>query len=308
MAKIVETVYGSIKPEEMGFTLMHEHIALAGLRDNYEGLLQEMKDCKAAGVDTIVDAGPINGQRMPEFIHKLCDEAGIKAMLTTGYMPFNINNRKDNPEYHTKNLANASVEELYELIMYDIENGVDGSGIYPGQLKWSTSLNKIEDFEYRSFEAVVRAQKKTGMAIFTHNTQGTMALTQAKMFLKADVDPSRVCIGHMDIPCCLDVMEEVLGYGFYIDFEHVGRFYPDDKDEAKRIYMIKHMIDQGYLDRILITGDMGKNRYLRCYDGNPGMDYIPKTFVPLLLENGVTQEQIDTIFKTNPANFFAYEK
>lgn len=308
MAKVIETVYGSIKPEEMGFTLMHEHIALGGLRDDHDKLLQEMKDCKNAGIDTIVDAGPINGHRMPELIRQLCDETGLKAMMTTGYMPFNINNRKDDPKYHTRNLADATVEELYDLIMFDVEKGVDGSGVYPGQLKWATSLNKIEDFEQRSFKAVVRAQKKTGMAVFTHNTQGTMAITQARMFLEAGVDPSRVCIGHMDIPCCLDVMDLVLDMGFYVDFEHVGRNYGPDNDDMRRVYMIKHMIDNGYLDKIFITGDMGKNKYLRCYGGEPGMDYIPKVFIPLLLENGVTQEQVDTMMIKNPAKFFTFEK
>ena len=73
-----------------------------------------------------------------------------------------------------------------------------------------------------------------------------MAITQARMFLEAGVDPSRVCIGHMDIPCCLDVMDLVLDMGFYVDFEQWALDYAliknkkemgnkDNMNESKKI-------------------------------------------------------------------------
>jgi phosphotriesterase-related protein len=65
------------------------------------------------------------------------------------------------------------------------------------------------------------------------------------------------------------------------------------------------MIEHGFIDQLLFSGDMGRQSYLHGYGGGPGFQYIIAKFIPRLLSEGITQEQIDTIFVKNPARWLA---
>lgn len=45
---------------------------------------------------------------------------------------------------------------------------------------------------------------------------------------------------------------------------------------------------------------------IHAYGGGPGFKYIITKFIPRLLDEGITQEQIDTIFVKNPARWLAF--
>lgn len=314
MGKIIRTVLGDIKPEELGFTLIHEHIAAkaaipvdgeykAFIR-NAESIVPELELSKKAGVCTIVDGATENFVRLAGECKKASEMSGVNIVATTGYMPLSWNN-KEVPVGEKHDISNWTVEQLYNKMRDGYDNGLDGTECRPGHLKWGTGHNEISDFERRTLKAIAKLQKETGLSVFTHNDQGTMAIEQARLFLEEGVDPHRVCIGHMDIPCCVDAMELVASKGFYVAFDHVGRDL--DTHDAKRIHMMKYLINRGYLNQILISGDMGKSKYIKTAGGKPGMDYIPTLLVQYMLEAGLTQEAIDTIFLKNTAEFLAFE-
>lgn len=50
---------------------------------------------------------------------------------------------------------------------------------------------------------------------------------------------------------------------------------------------------------------MGRKSYLHAYGGGPGFRFIKTKFIPRLLEEGVTEQQIQAIFYDNPANWLA---
>ena len=69
--------------------------------------------------------------------------------------------------------------------------------------------------------------------------------------------------------------------------------------------LIKSLIAHGHLNQLLISGDMGCVSYLEAYGGGPGFRFIKTKFIARLLDEGVTQEQIDTIFIENPRRWLA---
>lgn len=53
--------------------------------------------------------------------------------------------------------------ELYDLLLDEIENGLDGTGIRPGVVKPRTSLNTVTPDEERSIRLAARAHLETGI-------------------------------------------------------------------------------------------------------------------------------------------------
>ena len=68
---------------------------------------------------------------------------------------------------------------------------------------------------------------------------------------------------------------------------------------ASEIKMLRYMIDEGFLSQILISTDPTTDR-LKNYFGIVGIDYILTEFIPLLQENGFSENEIYQMTHSNP--------
>ena len=50
---------------------------------------------------------------------------------------------------------------------------------------------------------------------------------------------------------------------------------------------------------------MGRQSYLHEYGGGPGFEFIINKFIPRMLDEGFTQEEINMIFFENPKKWLA---
>jgi phosphotriesterase-related protein len=91
--------------------------------------------------------------------------------------------------------------------------------------------------------------------------------------------------------------------GAYVQFDGPGKvkYYPD----STRVALIENLLEHGYVEQLLISGDMGRQSYLHAYGGGPGFRYILTKFIPRLRDEGIDQKAIDTIFVENPARWLA---
>jgi len=91
----INTVTGPISTDQMGFTLMHEHVMVSasGLYESYPDLLgqereeraiQALKNAKAQGIDTIVDATTFDLGRNVELLVNASVESGVNIINVTG--------------------------------------------------------------------------------------------------------------------------------------------------------------------------------------------------------------------------------
>ena len=64
----------------------------------------------------------------------------------------------------------------------------------------------------------------------------------------------------------------------------------------------KELIDSGYLSNILITCDVCLKTLLHAY-GGWGYDHVLTYILPMLKDEGVTDEQIDQLIRENPKRF-----
>lgn len=82
-----------------------------------------------------------------------------------------------------------------------------------------------------------------------------------------------------------------------VSFKLTKRPYWSDE---QRVDTVKFLIDNGYGNRILVSGDM-VTQAMHTYKGGPGYIHIPKTIIPMMREKGLTDEQIHAITVDNPA-------
>jgi 5-phospho-D-xylono-1,4-lactonase len=127
-----------------------------------------------------------------------------------------------------------------------------------------------------------------------------------RIFEKAGGDLTKVCIGHQDLRLDYDRHLDVVKSGSFIGYDSISKekYGPD----ATRVAFIKRLVQEGYGDRIVLAGDLGRRSYLTSYGGGPGFTYILWRFVPWLWQEGVSREATDKLLIDNPACLFAWTK
>ena len=93
----VNTVTGPESVENLGFTLMHEHVLvggpgiftsfpdLFGPEDRTQRAIDALKQAKSHGIDTMVDATTHDLGKEPEFLRSVSEGSGVNIINTTGW-------------------------------------------------------------------------------------------------------------------------------------------------------------------------------------------------------------------------------
>lgn len=285
-----------------GYTLMHEHmtIDLSGQKHNLDckvdcidEITKEMKKLYSKGVRNIVEVTNRGMGRNVKNIVKISKESGINFICSTGFYkePFL-------PDY----VYEMDKEEIAELLINDIEIGIDGTGIKAQLLgEIGTSKDHMTKEEEKIFESVVIAHKKTGVPISTHTTLGTNALGQIEFFEKNNVDLTKVNIGHVDLSGDIQYIIEILSKGVYISFDTIGK--NNYLLDSKRVEMLKILQDMNLLNKVFLSQDISRKSNME-FMGGIGYSYIFDSFIPMLKEKGITDESLDLMLHKNPMNFF----
>ncbi len=299
---IVNTVLGPISADAMGITLEHEHLAMnpgdpakyaESIFDDPAIIIRELADYTAAGGKTIVEMSPLNFGRDVKAYREISRAAGIHVICATGF---------HKQGFLSPALLAQNDDEIEQLLVDELEKGIEGTDIRAGVVKIGTSLNAVTEAERRLMHIAARVQQRTGTPINTHCEKGTMALEQAGLLSEYGADPARTILGHVDIPNDTDYLKQICARGFNVGIDHVGRDLAG-KDSA-RIEMLKALVDAGYIDQIFLAGDMGKKSYLRAYGGKPGLGYILCEFKAYWLAHGLSEQQFLHILVDNPRRVF----
>ena len=297
---MVTTTNGPVDTSELGITLMHEHIFVNlqrefredGVLHDPELQLQEIQRFKDAGGGTIVDVTPMNIRCMsPLVIRRLSEESGLHVILGTGLYRDPYNDREW--------LDRTSTDELADIMVRELEEGIDGTGVRAGIIgEIGCNNDYLSAGEERSFRAAARAHLRTGVTITTHATRWPVGLLQLDVFESEGVDPRRVVIGHCDSVPSTDFHETVARRGAFVEFDLIrGK---TEYDTNRVVNYVRELIRKGFLEHILLSQDMGFRSGLHIF-GGPGYDFILTTFVHHLREAGVTQDELDVILISNPA-------
>jgi phosphotriesterase-related protein len=296
--KNARTVLGDIPAEEMGFTYPHEHLhavppPVQKDRDlelsSYEKSLNELRLFRSVGGRTMVEASTLDYGRDLKVLKRLSEESGVHVIGATGF---------NKHIYYPEWTARKSAEEIAAILVKDITEGGDGSAVPAGFIKIGAYYNMIHPQEEKTTIAAALAQKACGAPIWGHTEAGTMGMEILDILDAQGTDLSTVALGHLDRNPDEYYLLKLADRGIYIQFDGPGKvkYHPD----SVRVALIKSLIARGHGDRLLISGDMGRASYLESYGGGPGFRFIKTKFIPRLIDEGVSPEDIEKIFVHNP--------
>jgi len=310
MAQIM-TVNGAIESEEMGLTLIHEHIMVDWIgadstgyhrwdrNEIVERALPYLKDLKVHGVTTFVDCTPAYLGRDPYILKKLSDSSGIHILTNTGFYGSGKN------KYIPKNAMNDSPNDLAARWIKEYVHGIDGSGIKPGFIKISV---ENEDDLSPMHEKLVRAagltHLETGLTIVSHTGTDKPALAQLKVLNDMGVSSDAFVWTHAQQGTMKGYLQAA-NLGAWISLDNIKDQPSNTLNKLGTIgWYVRTLLalkSNGVLDHVLISHDAG------WYDVGEknGGDYRGYTelftkLIPQLKENGFTQKDIELLLKENP--------
>ncbi len=313
----VETVRGPVDVNQLGPTLMHEHVFImqAEALQNYGHVFgpcywneQERLDdataklgaVREAGIRTIVDpTAPGLGRYVPR-IQKLNAGVDLNIVVATGVYAF-----LGLPNF----LVYRTVAALAELFVREIREGIDDTGVKAAFLKCTVERHGVIGDIPRILAAVAAAGIETGAPIMVHtNAAERTGLAALEVLTGHGVDPTRIVIAHCGDSNDMNYLRAIADTGAWVGCDRFGidHFNP----LADRIKTLVALLAAGYGDRIHLSHDAACFCDFMVGDptfANENPDYllISKHVIPALLAEGVTQAQIDQLMVDNPRRFFA---
>lgn len=324
--KFVNCVSESKASNQLGRTLMHEHFlfgycgfqgdaTLGGFNEEAytDACVQAVKDARAYGIETIVDATTNECGRNVRFLKKISDMTGMNIICSTGY----YFQAESSYAYWNFRKGFADIEqEIYELMLTEVTKGIESTDIKAGVIKLASSLNEITPMEEHFFKAAARVQRDTGVVIITHTQQGTMGPEQADLLIANGASPDKIAIGHMCGSTNIAYHEEVLKRGVYVNLDRFGlqgELFHTPTDE-QRMDVIKALADKGYGDKILLGHDSVNVNLGRPIVMTPFMQEALKDanirtigakVLPGLKKRGMSESAIEKLLTDNPRAIFS---
>ncbi|MCQ4210531.1 phosphotriesterase family protein [Streptomyces longispororuber] len=301
----LHTVTGPLSHEAVrGPALAHEHLVLdLDLKGDGGAVLDAQRHGPAVtaelaalreefGLSLVIELTCRGMGRDPSALAAIARDSGVAVVAATGwyYEPF-----------HTPELTDASVERLTDVLVREIESGLDGTGIRPGVLgEVGSHGDRPSEPETRSLRAAARAAGTTGLSVATHAQLGRGGLAQLELLTAEGLPPHRVSIGHQDLLDDPAVHKELAASGAYVAFDTVGKesYQSDDT----RLRLLLALIEAGHADRALLSCDISRHGYLETEDGQ-GYGHLFHSFLPRLRAAGADEDLIDLMTRRNPLRF-----
>ncbi len=231
----VETVLGPVEPDELGITLMHEHLFLKAsnwfvestdpqfielmdaphemvnldairrapnfckqsmVLEGVNNAVRELRYLKESNGKTVVDVTVDGIGRDPESLVRVSRATGLNIIAGCGYYV---------QPTHLDHVPKSSVEDLAAMILKDLTQGIGNTGIKAGVIgEIGVSPGQISPDEMKVLRAAGRAEVQTGVAMTVHTyepwepPEKKMPLKVLDVLEREGVDLTKVYMSHMD--------------------------------------------------------------------------------------------------------------
>jgi phosphotriesterase-related protein len=325
----VETVTGPIDADQLGTTLIHEHLVFrdeavlaqwphAGtVRESeppenvdedgaYQAALESARAVVEHGVKTLVEPTGMFGGRDVRFSRRVAEEAGLQVIACTGIYTYDYL-----PPYFMFRDENA----MAELFVHDIEEGIQGTDVKAAFIKVAADEPGVTPNVEKVHRAAARASVRTGRPIMAHSRPASQTgPRQVEIFLEEGVEPERIQIAHTGDTDDLDYIEGLLKAGVYIGMDRYGLeiFLPMDRRNAT----VTALLERGWAERMFLSQDfcatldwyppeVGKQMMDAGAAKDWSMTLVFEQVIPALREAGMTDDQLETMMVANAKRWLA---
>lgn len=339
----VQTVLGGVPPDELGITLVHEHLLLnlscwfempldsarhvlvnatvtAALRgelasdpyhcrdnlilNNSELAIAELRNVSAVGGRTVVDLTTRNIGPFPSQLAEIARAADLNIVAGTGFYV-----ARSHPDW----VRRATVKELADFMLKEIRVGIGNTSIRAGIIGEIGTSAPISADEVKVLRAAARVQRQADLALNVHlpifHREGQNVLD---LLDKAGANISRVVLSHLDESMDAEYIRSLAKRGAFVELDTFGSEFlfsqsgEREPSDADRIRLLLELLDAGLDDRLLISQDVCNKIHLLHYGGY-GYAHVLRTIVPRLKSVGVDDGTIGRLLVKNPARMLSGE-
>lgn len=310
----VHTVQGPVEADELGLTLVHEHVRFRdeAVAEQWPGRYDEqleldaallaVNDAKDRGVRTIVDPTAMFGGRDVNFMKRVADEAGVRIVACTGIYSY---------DYLPHYFENRDIDVMADHFVEDIEIGCQGTDIRAAFLKCAADASGVTEHVEKIHRACARASVQTGAPIMAHSMPAVgTGPRQVEIFREEGVDMARVQIAHCGDTDDVDYIQGLIDSGVYVGLDRYGleMYLPIDKRNATAAELLR----RGHAERLMISQDFCATidwfppEAAEVFEGqgairNWSMTLVFDEVVPALREAGAMDDaSFQTVFVENP--------
>jgi len=314
----IQTANGSIELENLGKTLMHEHLVMAmsgwdsdtsvprrSLEDTVAICVDSIEELKAGGFSSLLDPCPMDIGRDVELYGEVAVRTGFNIMFSTGI----YNEHLGGPYWRYKVTADpAGAEKLAELYIRELTDGIGPSRLRPAVIKLAIGENPDSVYEAKLIKAAAIASNETGAPILAH-TEGVGGDLLLGKLAVLGVEAHRIIVGHSCGSSDHDYHRRIVDSGAYIGFDRFGLTMVQT-DEV-RIAGMHSLIEDGYAGHLLISHDCTfcqRGRLIADEALYTDAMHYTRNIEPLLRALGVAQDLLDSLVTDNPRSYFAGDK
>ena len=292
-------------------------------------MLGELRDFAALGGKSILDCSPTYERGNPLTIRQMSAETGVNVVMSTG-----INSHVLLPAKYKK----MTVKELTEFFEKEIFVGIDDTDVCCGNIKLLAESAQFgakatEDLPLlRGLEAAAAMCRNTGVPVTVHAYMlGNKTFKEfLEIAIKYGMPKDKMILSHFSTALgpmrYKSLMKDLKGFmpnldmgfwamdrGFILSFDlfGAGTSWADTSSGLVPAYdpislaAIYQYVKAGYGDRIVMGTDVWMRNSTRK-NGGAGISHLLNFVVPMLLENGLTQKEVDQILIHTPARLLAF--
>lgn len=329
----IHTVLGPIDAVDLGRTSMHEHLLsdlriwaktpaeqppagvpmgpelMAYLRWNFlsvpENLVlddpvvaaEELAHVVSAGGSAVVELTLDGmGRRLSE-LPEISRRAGVHVIVGGGFYV---------EQTMSDDIRTADVDRLTEILLGQLHDGIDGTGIRPALLGEIGTSWTVTDAEWRSLRAAARAGAETGAAVYTHQSfRGKGGTDVLEVLVAEGMPPDRVVIGHLDEYWDRAYHRDIAQAGAVLAYDTFGSdFYYGSAElrnptDGERLEMVEWLLSEGHGSQLVIAQDVWAQANLRR-NGGRGYDHLFARIGPAIAALGGDRAVADQILITTP--------
>ncbi|MDH3247158.1 MAG: hypothetical protein OEM26_21220 [Saprospiraceae bacterium] len=314
------TVSGTIEPDSLGITLIHEHVFLDwggadsldrstwDLQEAAEIILPFLLEMKEKGVKSFLECTPAYLGRSPQLLQRLSSVTGLQILTNTGFYAARENQHI--PEF----VWGISADSLAAIWIDEFKNGIDDTPVRPGFIKIGMDskvlLSEIDD---KLVRAAARTHLQTGLTIVSHTGTDTTAAQELQILEEEKVAPDAFVWTHAQNGTSPGHIR-LASKGVWISLDGLGWVRPDPETSdssalLKYVDFLINLKENALLDRTLISHDAGW--YTVGEDDQTGFKPYTDIFdlvVPSLLHSGISAEEVEQLLVENPKNAFMIRK
>lgn len=334
----IHTVLGPIQPSELGETSMHEHLLIDGrvwfeparepapvpaavtlenlgfvhwnlvslednlLIDDVDLAVRELDHLSTVPNAGLVDLTNIGLGRRVDDLATISRRAGVHVMSGCGFYIHD-----SHPEY----VERWSVDQLAEMLIGELREGVEGTGIKPALIGEIGTSSPVTEREKKVLAAAGTAAVETQASVSIHlEPRGAEALNVLGVLLAQGMSTDRVIMGHLDEHLDKGYHSDVAQTGVAMAFDTFGSdFYFSglfkDPTDLERIDHLLPLLHDGHAEQLVLACDVWTKANLKSYGGF-GYDHLHRRILPLLRdEHGVDGDTITQMMIENPRRLLA---